>query len=408
MIKFTSYLTEQKNVHMEHLEDSIFNFGVRGARESINFLQSMRDMLSGSTKKPINATVKWDGAPAIFAGKDPRDGKFFVAKKGIFNKNPKIYKTEEDINNELSGDLADKFKLALKHLPELGISGIVQGDFLYSSSDLKKDTIDGEKVITFHPNTIVYAVPFDSDLGRTIRNSNIGVVWHTTYTGSDFENLKASFGKDISTKLKNTKAVWHTDATYRDVSGRATMTQKETDAVTKLLSRAGRTFQTINGRTLDAIADNEEIKTRVKTHFNTKVRAGEKIKNPKSHVRDLLDYVVGYYDKQIDSKKTPKGKQPWMEKKKEMMRFFAGSNMRDLVSIFELMNYIIDAKEMIIQKMDRASTIGTFLKTRNGYEVTAPEGYVAINNDGSAVKLVNRLEFSRANFSSDVIKGWEK
>lgn len=408
MIKFTSYLTEQKNVHMEHLEDSIFNFGVRGARESINFLQSMRDMLSGSTKRAINATVKWDGAPAIFAGKDPRDGKFFIAKKGIFNKNPKIYKTESEIDADLSGDLADKFKLALRHLPQLGITGIIQGDFLYSSKDIKKDTIDDEKVITFHPNTIVYAVPTDSELGRRIRNSKIGIVWHTTYSGNDFENLKATFGKDISTALKDTKDVWHTDATYRDVSGRATMTEKETKEVTKLLSNAGKIFRKVNSKVLNAISDDEEIKTRIKTHFNTKVRAGEKIRNPKSHVRDLLNYVVDYYDKQIESKKTPRGKKPWMEKKKQMMKFFAGSNMKDIVNIFELMNMIIEAKEMIIRKMDRASTIGTFLKTKSGYEVTAPEGYVAINNDGNAVKLVNRLEFSKANFSSDVIKGWEK
>jgi hypothetical protein len=393
---------------MEHLEDSIFNFGVRGARESINFLQSMRDMLSGSTKRPINATVKWDGAPAIFAGKDPRDGKFFIAKKGIFNKNPKIYKTESEIDADLSGDLADKFKLALRHLPQLGITGIIQGDFLYSSKDIKKDIIDDEKVITFPPNTIVYAVPTDSELGRRIRNSKIGIVWHTTYSGNDFENLKATFGKDISTALKDTKDVWHTDATYRDVSGRATMTEKETKEVTKLLSNAGKIFRKVNSKVLNAISDDEEIKTRIKTHFNTKVRAGEKIRNPKSHVRDLLNYVVDYYDKQIESKKTPRGKKPWMEKKKQMMKFFAGSNMKDIVNIFELMNMIIEAKEMIIRKMDRASTIGTFLKTKSGYEVTAPEGYVAINNAGNAVKLVNRLEFSKANFSTDVIKGWEK
>lgn len=408
MKKFSSYLTEQKNTHMEHLEDSVLNFGVRGARDAINFLQSLRDMLSGSTSRPINTTVKWDGAPAIFAGTDPRDGKFFVAKKGIFNKNPKIYKTEAEIDADLSGDLGDKFKLALRHLPELGIKGVVQGDFLYSNDTLKTDTINDEKVITFHPNTIVYAVPYDSDLGRTIRRSSIGIVWHTTYTGDSFENMKASFGKDISPKLKNTKAVWHTDATYKDVSGSATMTEKETKAITSILSQAGRVFKSIDAKTLNTIADNEEIRTRIKTHFNTKVRAGEKITNPRNHVRDLADYVIQYYDKQIESKKTEKGKAPWIEKKKSMMRFFGGSNMKDLIQIFTLMNLIIDAKEMIIKKMDKASSIGTFLKKKNGYEVTAPEGYVAINNDGDAVKLVNRMEFSRANFSDEIIKGWQK
>ena len=408
MKKFTTYLTEQKNTHMEHLEDSVLNDGVSGARDAINFLQSLRDMLSSSTARAIDTTVKWDGAPAIFAGTDPRDGKFFIAKKGVFNKEPKIYKTESEIDADLSGDLADKFRLALQHLPKLGIEGVVQGDFLYSSDTLGTDTIDGEKVTTFHPNTIVYSVPYNSDLGRTIRSSSIGIVWHTIYTGDSFETMKASFGQDISSKLNKTKAVWHTDATYKDVSGSATMTEKETATITSILSNAGKTFRKVNAKVLNQIADDEEIRTRIKTHFNTKVRAGEKITNPRAHVRDLVSYVIQYYDKQIESKKTEKGKAPWIEKKKSMMRFFGGSNINDLTQIFMLMNHIIDAKEMIIKKMDKASSIGTFLKTKNGYEVTSPEGYVAINNKGDAVKLVNRMEFSRANFSDEIIKGWQK
>lgn len=408
MKSFNAYLTEEKNTHMEHLEDSVLNFGVKGARDAINFLQSLRDMLSGNVSRPVDTTVKWDGAPAIFAGIDPSDGKFFISKKGVFNKSPKVYKTDNEIDADLSGDLADKFKLALKHLPKLGIEQVVQGDFLYSKDTLNTETIDGEKVITFHPNTIVYAVPFNSNLGRDIRQSSIGIVWHTTYTGDSFESMKASFGKDISAKLNKTKEVWHTDATYRDVSGRATMTEDETKKITKILSDAGRAFKKISSKVLNEIAENEELKMRIKTHFNTKVRAGQKISNPKSHVRDLVSYVIAYYDKQIDAKKTERGKQPWMEKKKQMMQFFSRSNMNDLVQMFTLMNLIIDAKEMIIQKMDQASSIGTFLKTRNGFEVTAPEGYVAIDRDGNAVKLVNRMEFSRANFSDDIIKGWQK
>src|SRR6056300_1212129 len=106
MFKLKDYITESKNVHMEHLEDLVFNEGVNGTRKAINFLQDLRDMLAGNSKSKMTATVKWDGAPAIFAGVDPRDGKFFVAKKGVFNKNPKVYKTVADINADASGDLA--------------------------------------------------------------------------------------------------------------------------------------------------------------------------------------------------------------------------------------------------------------------------------------------------------------
>jgi len=177
MKKFTTYLTETKNTHMEHIEDNVLNGGVQGARESIKFLRSLRDMLSGSSGSAVSVSVKWDGAPAIFAGNDPSDGRFFVAKKGIFAKNPKVYKTPEEVDADTSGDLATKLKLALAHLPALGITGVIQGDFLYSKSDLKTVTFKGEKYLTFHPNTIVYAVPAKSQLARRIRSSKIGIVW---------------------------------------------------------------------------------------------------------------------------------------------------------------------------------------------------------------------------------------
>ena len=121
-MKFSSFLAEQKNSHMEHLEDMIFNDGVDGARLAINSLRSLRDMLAGASDKAVNVTVKWDGAPAIFAGVDPSDGKFFVAKKGVFNVNPQLFKTEDDINRSLSGDLANKFKIALREFSKLGIT----------------------------------------------------------------------------------------------------------------------------------------------------------------------------------------------------------------------------------------------------------------------------------------------
>ena len=399
MKRFSTFLTESKNVHMEHLEDSVINFGVNGTRDAINFLRALRDMLAGNAKSAIDTTTKWDGAPAIFAGIDPRDGKFFIAKKGIFNKNPKIYKTPAEIDADVSGDLATKFRLALKHLPELGITGVIQGDFLYS---------DGEKVITFHPNTIVYTVPADSELGKDIVRSKIGVVWHTKYEGNSFENMKAVFAQEISSKLKKSKNVWHTDAVFRDVSGKATMTAEETKQVTAILSQAGTLFRSLDANMLNAIADDENLKMRIKTHFNTKVRAGQRITNPAAHARDLVDYIIGIYDKEIDSKKTEASKNVWREKKKEVMKFFTKTNLKSLTDMFTMMNHIIDAKEFIVKKMDQASTIRTLLKTKNGYEVTSPEGYVAIDHKGNAVKLVNRLTFSRANFSADVLKGWQK
>ena len=383
---------------------------MKGTRDAINLLRSLRDMLAGHADKPVNVTVKWDGAPAVFAGIDPTDGKFFVAKKGIFNKNPKVYKTAAEVDADTSGDLAAKLKLALKHLPELGIThGVYQGDFLYAKSDLRKENIDGESLVTFHPNTIVYAVPIRSDLGRTIINSKIGIVWHTTYTGESFETMKASFGKNIATKFKQTKNVWSVDATFHDVSGNATFTDKETAQITSLLSQAGKIFQRLDAKTLNGISDNPELLQKVKTHYNTKVRAGERITNVSAHVRDLVNYIAEFYGKEAEKRKTPAGKAAQHTKRDEILKFFSNANKRNLENIFTMMNYIIVAKEIIINKLNQASNVGTFLKTTSGFKVTAPEGYVGIDHtSGGALKLVNRMEFSRANFSDDIIKGWQR
>ena len=408
MKKFSTFITEQKNTHMEHLEDAILNGGVDGARQAINMLRSMRDMLAGNSKNGVSSTVKWDGAPAVFAGIDPADGKFFVAKKGIFNKNPKIYKTAADVAADTKGDLATKLSLALKHLPALGIKGVVQGDFLYSRSDLKTEVIDGEKYVTFQPNTIVYAVPISSALAKTIRAAEIGIVWHTTYTGKSFESMRASFGKNIASKLKSPKSVFSQDANFRDVSGKATFTDKETAAITAILSKAGKLFNSISKDTLNGLSDNDVLLTRVKTYMNGLVRAGEKFPAGSKITSGVVDYINGYFDKEIESKKSEKGKETWRTKKQEVMSYFGKHSKTDVSKIFDLMNLIIEAKLMIIKKMDTASSMGTFLRTNSGMQVTAPEGYVAIDKIGSALKLVDRLEFSKANFNPEFIKGWQK
>ena len=409
MLTFREYLTEDKNVHMEHLEDSILNLGVDGTRSAINFLRSLRDMLAGRSKSKVNVTVKWDGAPAVFAGIDPSDGKFFVAKKGIFNKNPKVYKTNTDIDADTSGDLNTKLKLALAELPKLGIKGVIQGDFLYAKEDLKEVNIGGEPHITFHPNTIVYAVPKDSGLAKEILRSKIGVVWHTRYRGDSFETMSASFGEEIASGLKKVSSVWSVDAMYKDVSGTATFTAAETEKVTEVLSRAGKLFNTISRDTLNGISANDERLVRVKTFVNSKIRQGERVRNPSVFVKDMIRFIENYYQKEADKKKTAAGKKSTMDKRDTVMEYFDKTPRTQLVAMFELYNLIIDAKHMIINKLDRAKRIGTFLKTSDGYKVTGQEGFVAIDKLGkNAVKLVDRLEFSKANFSSEYVKGWQR
>ena len=410
MLKFKDHIVEQKNVHMEHLEDLIFNEGVDGTRKAINFLRDLRDMLAGHTKTKVAATVKWDGAPAIFAGVDPADGKFFVAKKGIFNKNPEVYKTDKDIDANLSGDLNAKFKVALKEFSKLGIkSGVYQGDMMFTKGDVRTETIGEEDFITFHPNTIVYAVPANSALAKKITAASVGVVWHTTYEGDSLETMKASFGKSIIANLKHIPSVWMDDANYKDYSGTATFTDAETKQLTAILSKIGKLFNATTSSAINAIHQDNDLLNMVKMFNNSKIRNSEKITNTSKHVNDLYNFIHDRYQKEMDKKKTEAGKATQEAARKKVLKFFVDHDKKDIVQIFDLANMIVDAKNMIINKMNSAGHIKTFLRTASGFKTTGVEGFVAIDHlTGGAVKIVDRLEFSRANFSPDIIKGWQR
>ena len=413
MIRFSEMLLEDKggkNLHLEHLEDEIINYGVDGGRAAINFLRSLRDMLAGNSRSSVNMTVKWDGAPAIFAGTDPEDDKFFVAKKSVFNVSPKLYKTNAEIDADLSGDLNAKFKVALAEFSKLGINGVLQGDLMYT--DLDNNVIDGKKYYTFQPNTIVYAVPVDSDLGKIMKTSKIGVVWHTTYTGNALQDMKASFGVNIK-GLNKPSSVWMDDATYKDASGTATFNSKETEQVTSILSQTGKTFQRINGPMLRKFIQLQESFTgtlasaSLKTYNNSKVRVGETIKNPKAHAKGYEKWVEMSIQKQVDKAKSVKGKDKYSKLQKELVREVR-KHTNNLTQVITFQNLLVDAKMQIVKKLNSVKGLtDTFIKTANGFKVTNPEGYVAIDRvSGGAVKLVDRMEFSFNNFTA--IKAWDK
>ena len=405
MIRFQEYLTEAagKNLHLEHIEDEILNHGITGGRAAINFVQSLRDMLAGSAKTSVNVSTKWDGAPAIFAGVDPSDGQFFVAKKSVFNKNPILYKKESDI--DLSGDLGDKFKVALSEFSKLGIKGVIQGDLLYTKSTLESSMKDHW---TFQPNTIMYAVPKDSDIGTKISKSKIGIVWHTTYSGDTLEGMTASFGVDQP--LKRVSSVWHTDADYKDVSGSAKMTSAETTKVTQDLSEAGKTFRKINSKKMgewNPLQNTLPASAQWKTYQNSLIRNQTKFRGGNYQVSDYFKFVDGAFAKITATKKTQKSKDQWNERKQQYYKELR-KHTRNLVAVTEFMGYIVNAKTKILDKLNSIKQLGisTFVKTADGFKVTTPEGYVVADSTQKAVKLVDRLEFSFNNFTAQ--KNWDK
>jgi len=407
MIKFGTYLFEDKNTHLEHLEDEIINNGLKGAKTAVRFLNSLRDMLNGVGKGSTKITVKWDGAPAVFAGTNPENGKFFVATKSLFNKTPKINYTNADIaSNHGSGGLSDKLKVALKHLPKLGMKGIFQGDIMFTKEDLVEEEVDGVISVVFTPNTITYAVPADSKLASTIRKSSIGVVWHTSYSGKTIAGLKASFGVD-SSKFTTTKSVWSEDAGVKNVSKVAGLTKSDTKSLTAKINqikgaikKAGKFFDVLSKKEHKTLS----LGGQLKIFFNSKIRAGTKLSGVDKLVKDFDKYYIDRMTKEIASKKTDKGKSKYQkmlkDSNKELKRY-----KNEIYFAFATYLAIRDAKMIVVDQLNKIEGIGTFLKTPKGFEVTAPEGYVAINaKSGKAVKLVDRLGFSYANFT--LAKDW--
>jgi len=409
MFAFSSFLTEQKNLHMEHLEDEVLNGGVEGTRGAINFLQGLRDMLAGNSDASVDVTVKWDGAPAVFAGYNPENDRFFVGTKGIFAKTGKINYTDIDIDDNHPGggasSLNNKLKVALRELPSANIKGILQGDFMFVPEMLARETFDNESYITFQPNTIVYAVPVKSGLAAKILSSNMGIVWHTTYKGNTMEDMTASFGVNPGS-FRETSSVWQTDASFQDTSGTATMTKKETGDVTTILSKAGTLFRMLDSNVLGMIANDPQTGEFVKAYTNKMIRQGQKISNVKKHTAGLIAFVYDKLKAEIDKVKREETK----KNKKDVMDRYVGflrKNSSQFVKIFAMQNLLIDAKLLILRQLEKVKSIKTLMRTSTGFKVTAPEGFVAIDTlKGGVVKLVDRMEFSMQNFNAS--KNWDK
>jgi len=410
MHSFKQYLNEEKNLHLEHIEDEVLNNGVDGTRQAINFLRGLRDMLAGSTKsgKQVRITVKWDGAPAIFAGINPENNKFFVGTKGVFNKDAKLNYTPEDIDrNHTAEGLNRKLKIALKYLPELNIQGVIQGDMMYTEEDLQDENIDGDDYLIFKPNTIVYAIPKNSDLANQISASKMGIVFHTRYTGDSLPEMDANFDVDVSS-MTRTSNVWFRDAEYEDVSGSASMTEKETAQITGILSGAGRLFRQLNPNILKYIQNHKDVNIQIKAYTNTKIREGRPIENPEAHARGLIVYLKQKFEKELNKLKTEKARLRKQQVQREFLKFFQ-TNIRQLAQIFEMQNMLIACKILILRKLEQVKTMTkTFIQDDDGFRVTNPEGFVAVDKlkSDQYVKLVDRLEFSRQNFNA--AKNWSK
>jgi hypothetical protein len=392
-------LTESKNVHLEHLEDLVFNSGYAGAQEALNYIESMRHMLAEGTGTTTKLTVKWDGSPAVICGIDPQDGKFFVGTKSVFAKaEPKLCKTNNDINKFYSDkpELAAKLASALKHLPKIGIGAVVQGDLMFTEGDVSTEDINGEQCYVFTPNTITYAVPVASDLGQRIARAKIGIIFHTGYEGDTVPSMTSGFLVNVQ-GLTQHPDVWFDDATYKDYTGIASLTPSENTKLQKLEQAAYNTLEKIGQQRFDVIIDNKEFARYIKPFINKNIRIGTQIDDPAQFLKQFMLYYTGELTKDIGNV-TDRAAQNRLVKIKAKEQWVA-DNSNNLLGVLAVYKRLVEMKSVLLRKLQQVEGIGTFQKTNNGYKVTTPEGFVAIGHDGGAVKLVDRLEFSRQNFA---------
>jgi len=381
--------------HLTHLEELILTQRKQGLDTALFFISELMDEFSGNSTGKIFTTVKYDGAPAVIAGYNPENGKFFVSTKGIANVTPKVNYTEQDIinNHGNAPGLVEKLKLGLKYLPKVITQGIYQGDFMFDHSDIKTIDFDGEQLYTFKPNTITYAVPVDSGLGRKLFSSKIGIVFHTKYSGDALTNLTKSSDVNVS-EFTPSADVWFDDAKFKDISGVVTFTKEESDYVSNLIEEVKAKGDKINWEALPDV-----FYTLVNTYINTLIREGRFVEDSNQSFDEFKEWFDKRITAEIDKLKTESGKEKKIQAKNEIISNF-NENKETILNIFDITKEINDIKKMFINKYNSAIRTKQFISEPDGsLKVTAPEGYVAVDHLGNMVKLVDRLEFSKANFA---------
>ena len=385
---------------------------------SIAFMKSLLDMFSekknvaeSSSPSSRFPTIKFDGAPAVFAGIDPSNNKFFVGTKGVFAINAKVCYSEDDVDRYFTNapSLANKLKLALKHLPDLGIKGVIQGDFLFSEEDKKMETIDGKRYITFRANTITYAVPVNSILAHKIMRAKLGIVFHTVYAGQSLPEMKAKFGEIDISKLKASADVWIRDPYFEDVSGIATFTDAESKNVAALIKTVENLSRQLDKSVMNKIASNEFLRTRIMAWNNQKIAIGKGITNIPQHIQGFIVDMDTRLNAEILAAKREDTKRKRLIEKNTVMSFWKDKKTIATLNVaYQIFNLITQIKLIYVRKLDQVKdSVGTFVRTADGeYKVTGREGFVCADSTGNAIKLIDRLEFSRLNFT--LPKNWDR
>lgn len=404
---------EDKNTHLDHAEELVFIQGSEGIKRVVGTFTKLLNTLDGQGGGDA-ITTKWDGSPAVFAGTDPEDGKFFVGTKGVFAQKAKLNKTPDDIetnhpdttkNDEpvSKEGLRNKLNVSLESLKDLGIDGVLQGDLLFTKGDLKQVNIEGKPHIAFKPNTITYVVPADSKTAKEMQAADIGIVFHTSYSGNSMEEMKATFGFDAS-KLRPSSKVWFTDARIKDVTGQVQLSKENSakirSAIKELSSMSvdANTFKALNQK-IGGI----ELVDAIKAHANAPIRSGQALEqDADKFAQEFLVALEQKFDDAVAKLKTgPEGKagQAKLAAKSQVSEII-NNNKKQIADMYKAYLKTEAVKMMFQQKMKNIKAIDSFIEQPDGsLKVTDPEGFVIVDHIGRAMKIVDRLEFSAANFA---------
>ena len=392
-------LKEFKRTHLEHIEDIVITDGYEGGKAVLEYFRGLLLTLKGSSSEAMSVSVKWDGAPAVVCGTNPDNGKFFVGTKSVFAKNAKINYTKKDIaNNHGTDDLGQKLLKCLVHIKKLNIQGVVQGDLLFTDEDITRKNIDGKPNLTFTPNTITYAVPEASELGKQIDRAKVGMIFHTTYVGDALADMNAQGGADVSSFTKSND-VFFDNATYKDVSGSAKFTDEETKQFFNGIQKLENLLDNVPRNLSAVLGQNQDFIPMFQMYINAMVKQGQLPTNVNQFLQGFKKFYLDRIQQQISGLKAQKALQLRQDKIKQMPVFLNRAK-KPLQAMLTFYKAVQQMKAFVLQKMNQAMAIGSFSQTDNGLEVTEPEGFVAVDKSGNAVKLVDRLGFSRRNLTA--------
>ena len=392
-------LTEFKRTHLEHIEDIVLTDGYEGGKAVLEYFRGLLLTLKGSSSESVSVSVKWDGAPAVVCGTNPDNGRFFVGTKSVFAQSPKINYTKKDIaKNHGTDDLGQKLLKCLVHLKKLGIQVVVQGDLLFTDDDVSRKNIGGKPHLTFTPNTITYAVPEGSDLAKQIEVAKVGIIFHTSYNGENLADMNASAGADVSNFAKSND-VFFDNATYKDVSGSAKFTDDETKQFFNGIEKLETLLNNVPRNLTSLLGQNNDFVPYFQMFINAMVKQGKLPTDVNMFLREFVKFYKSRMQDQISGLKAQKALQLRQDKIKQMPQFIARVR-KPLQAMLSFYKAVQTMKAFVLKKMNQAMAIGSFQQTENGLEVTDPEGFVAVDKTGNAVKLVDRLGFSRRNLTA--------